>query len=292
LDAERPAVIAADGLAYAAIIAARASKLPCATVCAGLKLAGSSSLATGYRFELSPLDEPRRAAFARHGIAARFHMLECLSDELDIVFTTRDLVGDAIAPGVLLAGPSRTRGPRGDEPAFPWQRLDAARPLVALAFGSVHTHELLTDVIEPFVRAARRRGAQAVVASEAHARAGSELAGAVVVPYAPQRALLERAVAFVTHGGAGSVIEALDAGVPPIVVPLSGDQGLQARLVDARGAGVWIERAELDAARAEQTLDRVMRPHGPLVAGARRIREAWRDLDGALAAARAIVALA
>jgi UDP:flavonoid glycosyltransferase YjiC (YdhE family) len=108
----------------------------------------------------------------------------------------------------------------------------------------------------------------------------------------PQRALLARAAAFVTHGGANSVAEALDAGVPPIVVPLSGDQGLQARIVEACGAGLGLERAGVGDATAAAALARAMAPDGSLVAGARRIRDAWRGVDGALVAARAIAGLA
>jgi zeaxanthin glucosyltransferase len=129
-----------------------------------------------------------------------------------------------------------------------------------------------------------------VVASEALARgpARSELASALVVPYAPQPAILARAAAFVTHGGAGSVTESLDAGVPLVIVPLSGDQGIQARLVRASGAGLAVERRDLTPASARASLTALLAPDSPERARARQIEDAWRDLDGAARAARAI----
>lgn len=138
---EQPDVVAADSLAYAAIIAAHRAGVPFASVCAGLKLAAENSLATAYRFDLSPLEAPRRDAFARYGVDVSFHVLEALSPDLVVLFSTRDLLGDAPLPArTLLAGPSRTIEARGDETSFPWNAINRERPLVYAAFGSVHTH--------------------------------------------------------------------------------------------------------------------------------------------------------
>jgi UDP:flavonoid glycosyltransferase YjiC (YdhE family) len=43
-------------------------------------------------------------------------------------------------------------------------------------------------------------------------------------PYAPFSAVLPRAAAFVHHGGIGTTAQALAAGVPQLIVPLSHDQ--------------------------------------------------------------------
>ncbi len=45
-----------------------------------------------------------------------------------------------------------------------------------------------------------------------------------VRPHIPQVAILERAAAFVTHGGNNSVTEAAALGVPMLVMPFSTDQ--------------------------------------------------------------------
>src|SRR5438094_300701 len=101
------------------------------------------------------------APFARFGGAARFRVCDCLSPLLTIAFTTDALTG-APPPGVTLAGPSLSRGPRGDEPAFPWERLDG-RPLVYASLGSqiYWQPRIFATVLE----AMRGRDAQLVIAA-------------------------------------------------------------------------------------------------------------------------------
>jgi MGT family glycosyltransferase len=62
-------------------------------------------------------------------------------------------------------------------------------------------------------------------------------------PYVAQPLLLERCDAFITHGGFNSVKEALSAGVPMVVVPISADQPYSAERCAALGLGRWV-RAE------------------------------------------------
>ncbi|WP_255604530.1 glycosyltransferase [Oscillochloris sp. ZM17-4] len=62
----------------------------------------------------------------------------------------------------------------------------------------------------------------------------------------PHGWLFPQVAAVVTHGGAGTVNAALRAGVPPVVLPVFGDQRLWARRVAELGAGPPpIPRAEL-----------------------------------------------
>jgi MGT family glycosyltransferase len=55
--------------------------------------------------------------------------------------------------------------------------------------------------------------------------------------YVPQIAVLEEAVAFITHGGFNSTKEALALGIPLVVIPISGDQPYTAERVEALGLG-------------------------------------------------------
>jgi UDP:flavonoid glycosyltransferase YjiC (YdhE family) len=59
-----------------------------------------------------------------------------------------------------------------------------------------------------------------------------------IEPWVPVAELVAGAAAFVTHGGAGTTLAALAAGVPMVVLPISADQPLNARLVAAHGAGL------------------------------------------------------
>jgi len=47
---------------------------------------------------------------------------------------------------------------------------------------------------------------------------------------------------FITHGGASSAHEALYFGRPLLVIPHQGDQHLIARLVQKRGAGLFMDK--------------------------------------------------
>ena len=55
--------------------------------------------------------------------------------------------------------------------------------------------------------------------------------------WVPQADVLARAAAVVCHGGAGSTLGALAAGLPLVVVPLFADQPLNASRVAAAGRG-------------------------------------------------------
>jgi UDP:flavonoid glycosyltransferase YjiC (YdhE family) len=62
--------------------------------------------------------------------------------------------------------------------------------------------------------------------------------------FVPQREILGHASAVVHHGGFGSTMGALAAGVPAVVVPLFADQPYNARRVEAIGAGLALDVAD------------------------------------------------
>jgi zeaxanthin glucosyltransferase len=291
-----PDALAIDCMAYAGVIAAHRVGVPYLGVCAGLKILKAGSFQPAYMNDLSPLLPLRQALFERYGLAPEFRLLECLSPFGNVVFTTREFVGDlALPPSTHLVGPSTPHGPRGDEPAFPWEKLRRDRPVVYAAFGSVHTKESLADIITPLREAAARLGAQLVVSSEALAARGPVPAGeddCLVVPYAPQRQLLERVDAFLTHGGANSVMEALDAGTPLLIVPLSNDQPWQAHLVTRRGVGIHLEREALDADRCADALARLLPRQSEFRHNLAQVRASYRRHQGAKEAARILLRLA
>jgi MGT family glycosyltransferase len=67
--------------------------------------------------------------------------------------------------------------------------------------------------------------------------------------WVPQQDVLGHAAAAVVHGGSGSTLGAIAAGVPLVVMPLFADQPQNARRVAEVGAGVAVEpnRDDLDA---------------------------------------------
>jgi MGT family glycosyltransferase len=69
-----------------------------------------------------------------------------------------------------------------------------------------------------------------------------------VVASAPHSEVLECASVVVTHGGHGTVIRSLAAGVPLVLMPQGRDQADNAARVDSRGAGVTVKSTAAAAA--------------------------------------------
>ena len=64
----------------------------------------------------------------------------------------------------------------------------------------------------------------------------------------PLDLVIPHAAAYVHHGGAGSVLNGLSAGVPQLVVPGAGDRRHNAELVERRGAGLAVAAKAITAA--------------------------------------------
>ena len=120
-------------------------------------------------------------------------------------------------------------------------------PLVYVTFGSV------TGSLPPFA-GAFRAALDALAGLEVRvlmtvgrtfdiAALGALPANARVEQWVPQQAVLEQAAAMLGHGGFGTTMGALAAGVPQVVVPLfSFDQIVNGDHVAAVGAGLTVER--------------------------------------------------
>jgi MGT family glycosyltransferase len=95
-----------------------------------------------------------------------------------------------------------------------------------------------------------------------------------VVPAAPHSAVLREAAAVVTHGGHGTVIRALAAGVPAVVLPHGRDQADNAARVRSRGAGLQLKNSASPKAIAA-AVQRLLAEPG-FREGAERLGEAVR----------------
>jgi len=292
----RPDVIALDGMQYAAVIAAHLEGVPYAGVSSALTLLEPQAVQSALLRNVRSLAADRAALFARHGLHPAFRTCEALSPRLNTVFATRALVGDDadVPAATVLVGPSAPRAARGDEVDFPWARLTPGRPLVYVSYGSQISWQ--PEVFARVLAAAAPLGVQVVLScGELAARAGwvAELPGEpIVVDYAPQRALLARAAAFVTHGGANSVMEAMSAGVPLLLSPVCNDQPVQAHFVTRAGVGLELDLAAASEAEVRDALARLVAPASPFAARARTVAADYRQHDGAHEAARRIAGLA
>lgn len=165
---------------------------------------------------------------------------------------------------------------------FRWDWLDG-RPLVYASMGTIQNR--LKRVYHAIVEAARGLEIQLVL-SLGSPSATLELDGpenVMVVPFAPQLRLLERASAVITHAGLNTTLETLARGLPMLCLPVTNDQpGIASRVVYL-GAGrrLGLRRVTVEAIHdgirrllfnpdyasiAEQLQERLVGMNGPRVA--------------------------
>jgi len=121
----------------------------------------------------------------------------------------------------------------------PWLFARTDRPRIAVTLGTVAPGIVGIDPLRWILNAAGGLAVELVFAlgGAEPARLGALPDNARALRWVPLRALLRTCAAVVHHGGAGSTMAALDAGVPQIVLPQGADQFDNARTVTTRGAG-------------------------------------------------------
>jgi UDP:flavonoid glycosyltransferase YjiC (YdhE family) len=143
-----------------------------------------------------------------------------------------------------------------------WAARDAALPLVYATLGS-EAGRVIGDA------AGHRTLAQAFAGLPVRVllSTGRDVDPAALGPlppnvdarrWAPQAEAMASAALVVCHGGSGTVLGALAAGLPLVVLPLFADQPRNARLVAQAGAGLVVEGDRHDgAAAALPSADRI-----------------------------------
>ena len=145
-------------------------------------------------------------------------------------------------------------GPFRRPEARDWPPTDG-RPSVFCSLGTLQGRRL--PIFRMVAEACRDRGLALTVAHGGKlddAEAASLPGDIRVEAFVPQRAVMRTASAVVTHGGLNTVLDALAAGVPLVVVPLAFEQGAIAARVARTGAGLVIPRRQLTSARVAEGL--------------------------------------
>jgi MGT family glycosyltransferase len=149
----------------------------------------------------------------------------------------------------------------GDAIPFPWEKLDGRR----LIYASMGTLQNRVDVIfATIAEACAGLEAQLVISlgsrdQDASALAAKFAGNPIVVPFAPQLALLDRAALTITHAGLNTALESLSHGLPMVAIPITNDQpGVASRLVWL-GVGEMVLPQRLTSARLRAALEKVLR---------------------------------
>jgi MGT family glycosyltransferase len=162
---------------------------------------------------------------------------------------------------------------------FEWDRLDQ-RPLVYASLGTLQNRSW--EIFRIIADACADLNVQLVISLGGgleRERLGTLRGNPIVVSYAPQLEIIQRAAVVITHAGLNTVLESLAQGVPLVCIPLANDQPGVASRVAARGAGVVIppQRLKVDRLR---TAVRAVLMEGSYRSAARKVQAAMSQIDG------------
>jgi MGT family glycosyltransferase len=140
---------------------------------------------------------------------------------------------------------------------FPWDALNG-KPLIYASLGTIQNQQL--EVFARIAEACSHLNAQLVIAlgGGSSASALPPLPGRpVVVDFAPQLELLQRAALTITHAGLNTVLESLRCGVPMVAIPIANDQPGVAARVAWSGSGAVVPLKRATVARLRAAIDQV-----------------------------------
>jgi MGT family glycosyltransferase len=298
LRAARIDAVIADQLDVAAGTVAEALGLPFVNLSCGPPVYLDESVPPPYFGWPEAIGAPARAR-NRRGNAFMERRVRPLLDRLNIqrrawkltpidginqLFSTRGIITQLPAslelPRTLPRQLFYTGQFRDDEAAarvrFEWDRLDG-RPLVYASMGTVRNTS--ASMFRTIAEACQGLGVQLVLSLGGGLLRPADLGplpgDPIVVHYAPQRALLDRACLTINCAGMNTTLDALRRGVPIVAIPVAEDQpGVAARIARA-GVGVVAPAETLTVARLHQAIATVLR--NP------RTRDAARLVQGQLA---------
>ncbi len=140
------------------------------------------------------------------------------------------------------------------------------RPVVYVSLGSFLSAR--ADVLAVIAAALRPLDVRVALATGSAPRdeLGPLPDGWLVREFLPQVRLLRDGALAVTHGGNNSVTEALTAGVPLLVLPLSTDQFAGAAAVERCGVGSCLDPNAATAEEVRDAVESLLRPGGPRAA--------------------------
>jgi MGT family glycosyltransferase len=240
--AEGVDVVVADCTAFGALMAARASGIPSAAVMptvyvAGAAGGGGGGLRGDWVTALAGINRAR-------GVLGLPDVASVTDQVLDagrlLVLTSRAFE----LPGIQPPGHVRYVGPQLPQPgsAPPYRLPEGHEPLVLVSLstsdqgGQIELLSRLLAAIAPLpVRALVTLGPAVAPGHLDPPR------NAVLERFVPHAAVLPHTDLVITHGGHGTVMSAVTAGVPLVCVPLGRDQPAVAARVTHHGLGIQVE---------------------------------------------------
>lgn len=240
----RPDVIVRESVEFAAAVAAEAAGVPHACVQVHSAFVDERL----HVHAVAPVDALRERVGLRADGGA--------SLRAEPTFTAFPASLDDPSIAKRLRAPLRVRMPE-DAPSSEtplWAAPNDGAPLVYITFGTIAgTTPRVTSVYRTALDAVAELPVRALLTTGRGMEPG--VLGAIpanvrVEAWVPQRDVLPRVAAVVCHGGSGTVLGALAAGVPMVVVPLFADQPDNAQRIAAARAGLALPAPDASSLRA------------------------------------------
>jgi MGT family glycosyltransferase len=251
-------LVVADCAVFGALIAAKAYDVPSAAVMPTVYVAGdirarADHVRTSGSTALNGINHARRA----------FRLPDVASITEQILDTDRLLLLTSRAfelPELQPPDHARYVGPQLPQPHDTRYRLpEGDNPLVLISLSTTDQGQL--DLLRRLLSAVAPLPVRALV-TLGHAVDADQLdppPNAVLERFVPHAAVLPHTSLVVTHAGHGTVMAAVDAGVPLVCVPMGRDQPAVAARVIRHGLGVQVEPSasveELRAAMSQVLRD-------------------------------------
>jgi zeaxanthin glucosyltransferase len=162
-----------------------------------------------------------------------------------------------LAPSFHFTGPYSR--PDSREPAsFPFEQL-TGQPLIYASMGTLQNR--LSGVFKDIAQACVGLDAQLVIAlggGSNPASLGNLPGSPLVVGYAPQLELLQKATLTITHAGMNTALESLSNGVPMVAIPIANDQPGVAARIAWTGTGEVVSLAKSGSPRLRAAVKKVL----------------------------------
>jgi MGT family glycosyltransferase len=162
-----------------------------------------------------------------------------------------------LPPWFHFTGPYHLSASREPVP-FPYEKL-TGQPLIYASMGTVQNR--LLGIFHTIASACEELDAQLVISlgSSASPEVLPELPGnPLVVEYAPQLELLEKATLMITHGGMNTAMECLNQGVPMVAIPIANDQPGVAARIAWTGTGEVVPLNRLNVKKLRKAVQQVL----------------------------------
>ncbi|MCA9192921.1 MAG: hypothetical protein KDB03_14190 [Planctomycetales bacterium] len=179
------------------------------------------------------------------------------------------------------------RNGRDQNIEFPWDRIDSNKTLIYASLGTLQNK--LMHVYHAILESVSGMDVQLVL-SLGNPQGRIEFPippNTLVVPFAPQVELLEKAKLVITHAGLNTALETLSKGLPMLCLPITNDQPGVASRVKHLGLGETLPIRKATSKRIRDNLE-VLLSTDKYRTAARKLQSEFNSVDGAAKAAEII----